>query len=220
MIERAHIIRAPYEKRMKDKVWITCMLVLITGFGAISVTAFVWPNSEVSPEDRKCRIGQLLKVTVPLLTYDIIINVSLTTLFVHLLHPFLAPKGNRVSLGHSLSSPNQDRVIGRLRRLVMKTIIGAILIMVPTLANLSVTWTVTVVHWLTANSQDVDDDLRSYYRSYHRSLHGNNLTPQSRAISDSLGPFKNTTKPEPVALTGSASPEVLTRPPPVCMTAP
>ena len=113
------------------------MAILITGFGAISVTAFVWPNSEVSPEDRKCRIGQLLKVTVPLLTYDIIINVSLTTLFVHLLHPFLAPKGNRVSLGHSLSSPNQDRVIGRLRRLVMKTIIGAILIMVPTLANLS-----------------------------------------------------------------------------------
>ncbi|KAH6699771.1 hypothetical protein BKA61DRAFT_621634 [Leptodontidium sp. MPI-SDFR-AT-0119] len=151
LIERAHIIRAPYERRIHDKAWVACMSFLIVGFGAIAVIAFVWPNAEVSTRDGKCRIGQPLKVTIPLLTYDIVVNVSLTALFVHFLYPFLAPKGNRISLGQSLSSfrfgsqqrkspncsPNQDRVTGRLRRLVVKTVVGGVLVMIPTVANLT-----------------------------------------------------------------------------------
>ncbi|KAF2183583.1 hypothetical protein K469DRAFT_668256 [Zopfia rhizophila CBS 207.26] len=150
LIERAHIIRAPYERRINDKVWIARMFFLIVGFGAISVTAFMWPNAVVSPLDGKCRIGQPLKVTIPLLTYDIVVNVSLTVLFVHFLYPFLAPKGNRISLGQPLSSlkffsqrkspncsSNQDPVTGRLRRLVVKTVIGGVLVMIPTVAKLT-----------------------------------------------------------------------------------
>lgn len=125
------------------------MLFLIVGFGAVSVTAFMWPNAEVSPLDAKCRIGQPLKVTIPLLTYDIVVNVSLTVLFVHFLYPFLAPKGNIISLVQSLSSlnfgqqkspnrsSNHDRVTGRLRRLVVKTVVGGVLVMIPTVANLT-----------------------------------------------------------------------------------
>ncbi|KAH9209025.1 hypothetical protein DL95DRAFT_394752 [Leptodontidium sp. 2 PMI_412] len=221
LIERAHIIRAPYERRIHDKAWVACMSFLIVGFGAIAVIAFVWPNAEVSTRDGKCRIGQPLKVTIPLLTYDIVVNVSLTALFVHFLYPFLAPKGNRISLGQSLSSfrfgsqqrkspncsPNQDRVTGRLRRLVVKTVVGGVLVMIPTVANLTgvlitrgreqgwmcltlcsldVTWTVTVVHWLTVNSQEVEDDIRSY--------HGNNPKLQPCAIGDNVDLFKSTLK--------------------------
>lgn len=126
------------------------MLFLIVGFGAVSVTAFIWPNADISPLDKKCRIGQPLKVTIPLLAYDIVVNVSLTALFVHFLYPFLAPKGNRISLGQSLSSlrffslrqspnssSNQDPVTGRLRRLVVKTVVGGVLVMIPTVANLT-----------------------------------------------------------------------------------
>lgn len=125
------------------------MVFLIVGFGAVSVTAFMWPNAEVSPLDGKCRIGQPLKVTIPLLTYDIVVNVSLTALFVHFLYPFLAPKGNRISLRDSISSLkfshrkslnrslNQNRVTGRLRRLVVKTVVGGVLVMIPTVANLT-----------------------------------------------------------------------------------
>ena len=126
------------------------MLLLIIGFGAVSVTAFMWPNVVVSPLDGKCRIGQPLKVTIPLLTYDIVVNVSLTALFVHFLYPFLAPKGNRISLGQSLPSlkffsqrklpkcsSNQDRVTGRLRRLVVRTVVGGVVVMIPTVANLT-----------------------------------------------------------------------------------
>lgn len=124
------------------------MFFLIVGFGAIAVIAFMWPKAEVSL-DGNCIISQLLKATLPLLTYDIFVNISLTALFVHLLYPFLARKENRISLGRSSptfkfgqrkspnASSNPDRITGRLRKLVVKTIIGGVLIMIPTMANLT-----------------------------------------------------------------------------------
>ncbi|CZR50412.1 uncharacterized protein PAC_00284 [Phialocephala subalpina] len=189
LIERAHIIRAPYERRMKDKVWVACMSFLIVGFGAISVTAFMWPNAEVSPLDGKCRIGQPLKVTIPLLTYDIVVNVSLTALFVHFLYPFLAPKGNRISLGQSLSSLRKATKAG---------------------CENGVTWTVTVVHWLTVNTQEVEDDIRSY--------HGNNPKLQPCAIDDNADLFKSTVKSAEVEVMECAGSATITQPPQACVT--
>lgn len=143
------MIRAPYTRRLSDRVWVTCMVLIIAGFGAISVTAFRWPQAQVSHKDGKCRIGQPLKVTIPLLSYDIAVNVGLTALFVYLLHPFLVSKPNRTSLKQSKSSQSyfsrwksrdnstcQDPQ-GKLRKLVWKTIIGGVLVMIPTAGNLT-----------------------------------------------------------------------------------
>jgi len=57
------------------------------GFGAIAVDAFIFPLSEL--RDGACHIGIPPKVTIPLVTYDVCINIALTALFVHFLKPTL-----------------------------------------------------------------------------------------------------------------------------------
>ena len=61
LVERAHSLRAPYARRMDDWLWVVSMLVLGIGFGAIAVTAFIWPVVALSNSGR-CQIGLPLKV--------------------------------------------------------------------------------------------------------------------------------------------------------------
>lgn len=206
LVERAHVIRAPYKRRMSDKVWLICMTVVCLGFGIIAVIAFIWPIAEISKIDSKCRIGLPLKVTAPLLSFDIIVNIGFTGLFICLLWPLLRFHHNRSSAGGSGSWPqwifqrkqqndvemrqhgrpqqssNNDRLMRVLRKLVIKTVIGGLLIMIPTLANLTVlffmqgheqgwlcfticsldvTWAVIIVHWLTVDPADLDGSVSS-----------------------------------------------------------
>lgn len=74
-----------------------------------------------------------------------------------------------------------------------------------TLCSLDVTWTVTVVHWLTVNSQEVEDDIRSY--------HGNNPKLQPCAIGDNADLFKSTLKSAEVEVIGCESSATITQPP-------
>ncbi|KAF4544020.1 uncharacterized protein LTHEOB_6686 [Lasiodiplodia theobromae] len=159
LVERAHVIRAPYKRRMSDKLWIFSMALVCLGFGAIATVSFVWPLSEISPVDGKCRIGLPRKVTIPMLTYDIAINIGFTVLFVYLLWPLLSFHRKRSRRNYwprsllqrgqrqpdiEIRENDQIRVdVGNqrlrrvLRRLVFKTVIGGFLIMIPTAANLT-----------------------------------------------------------------------------------
>lgn len=138
------------------------MALVCLGFGAIAVISFVWALAEISPIDGKCRIGLPRKVTIPMLTYDIAINIGFTVLFVYLLWPLLSFHSQRSRSGHSNYWPRSllqrgqrqpdieihendqirvdvgnQRLRGVLRRLVFKTVIGGFLIMIPTAANLT-----------------------------------------------------------------------------------
>ncbi|KAF2083799.1 hypothetical protein K490DRAFT_10317, partial [Saccharata proteae CBS 121410] len=150
LVERAHCIRAPYKRRHRDKVWLTGMCVVLGGFGAIAVTAFMWPVAQMSA-DGICRIGLPFKVTAPLLTYDIVINVALTGLFVWLLKPLLTFSRNSHQKGKTALFANpknlvgdartverQERTSNTLRKLVFKTIVGGTAVMIPTVANLGI----------------------------------------------------------------------------------
>lgn len=57
------------------------------GFGAVAVEAFIYPNHEL--RDGQCHIGIPQKVSIPLVTYDVCINIAFTALFVHFLKPTL-----------------------------------------------------------------------------------------------------------------------------------
>jgi len=70
-------------------VWLTFVAIIVLGFGSIAGFAFAYPVASLT-DDRKCRIGSPTKVTLPLLVYDILVNVGLTVVFVVLLQPLLA----------------------------------------------------------------------------------------------------------------------------------
>jgi hypothetical protein len=70
-------------------VWLSFVAIIVLGFGSITGVAFAYPVANLAG-DQKCRIGSPTRVTLPLLVYDILINVGLTVVFVALLQPLLA----------------------------------------------------------------------------------------------------------------------------------
>lgn len=56
-------------------------MIVLFGFGVLAVFAFLRPVTTLSAIDGKCRIGLPLGITIPLLSYDILINFSLTIVF-------------------------------------------------------------------------------------------------------------------------------------------
>ncbi|KAF2680568.1 hypothetical protein K458DRAFT_392619 [Lentithecium fluviatile CBS 122367] len=198
LVERAHALRAPYMKRSRDWIWLTGMLTIACGFGSIAICGFVWPIADLSHIDGRCRIGLPYKVTIPLLSFDVIINTLLTGIFIYLLRPLLQFGGmsnevvpaNRFTKGmrrilkssgrsnHIDFYPMNHLLFKSVETLLWKSLIGSVLVMLPTVGNLAallplrgrelgwlcltictfdVTWAVCVIHWLTIGSTEIDE---------------------------------------------------------------
>jgi hypothetical protein len=156
LIERARSVRAPYASRRKDWLWLSGVIMVSLGFGTIAIIAFLYPTTDISGIDGKCRIGLPFKVTIPLLSFDCTINVVLTAIFIYLLRPILrlgvphsAPYWRRRLVTvickiltvkpYSLDDVQMVNISLRksVEKLVYKSTIGCILVLLPTLANLS-----------------------------------------------------------------------------------
>jgi hypothetical protein len=86
--ERLHIIHTT-KKRRHDRLHIVNTLLICLGFGVIAILAFIYPVAQVSPANGQCRIGIKRGVTIPLLAFDLVINVWMTCCFVSLIRPFM-----------------------------------------------------------------------------------------------------------------------------------
>ncbi|OCK84811.1 hypothetical protein K432DRAFT_344472 [Lepidopterella palustris CBS 459.81] len=157
LAERAHAMRAPYLRRAHDWIWLAGMLMVGIGFGSIAVVAFTFPVANLSVMDGRCRIGLPLKVTIPLLSFDAIINLVLTGVFIHLLRPLLSFGGisdisplwvnrwmdkirgmlkTKEAPSSALLCPANRSLLRSVEVLLWKSLFGSILVMLPTVANL------------------------------------------------------------------------------------
>lgn len=82
LVERAHQMVATKLLRLRDPIYLLGIAIVLFGFGVLAVFAFLHPVTSLSQIDGKCRIGLPLVITIPLLSYDIIINFALTFVFV------------------------------------------------------------------------------------------------------------------------------------------
>jgi hypothetical protein len=150
-------MRAPYMRRTQDWIWLIGMLSIAGGFGSIAICGFLWPLADISSRDGRCRIGLPFKVTIPLLSFDVVINTALTATFIYLLRPLLRFGGMANSaVPASLFSKGLRRILKRSARrrsmemypvnvhfltsieaLLWKTFIGSLLVVLPTVANLA-----------------------------------------------------------------------------------
>ena len=156
LIERAHSVRAPYISRSKDWLWLAGMIFIFLGFGTVALVAFLFPIADISSNDGKCRIGLPFKVTIPLLSFDCVINVALTGIFIFLLRPILrlgaqesAPYWRKKFIEalcrllsikqYAADDMHQINIslIKSVEKLVYKSTIGCVLVLIPTMANLS-----------------------------------------------------------------------------------
>src|SRR5690348_6571629 len=81
LIERAHALQTKSKHRLHDWLWITGVLLVVSGFGGIGIVIFIYPVADISPIDGRCRIGIPRYITIPLLVYDICLNIFLTLSF-------------------------------------------------------------------------------------------------------------------------------------------
>ena len=141
LVERAHHIRGIH--RARDWLYLLGVSVLIFGFGPIAGIAFAHPITEISRIDNKCRIGLPLGVTIALLTYDITINIGISGVFIFLMRKHLKRSPTtRGIIYRALPIPflkSRTRLTSQtqlLQLFVVKSFIGTVAIIIPTVANL------------------------------------------------------------------------------------
>jgi hypothetical protein len=139
---------------MRDPLWVVGTLLIVIGFGPIVAVGFINPFARIFQEDRTCHIGLRRYTTIPLLTFDIFINVSLTLCFVYLLSPVI--RSNNIpmispSIGRFASwlcsrwqrerdtdvtvHTGNPRVAKSISRLLLRTFLGSCLVLISTIVN-------------------------------------------------------------------------------------
>lgn len=148
LVERIHIARAPYVRRSRDWLYIGCMVFMIAAFSGIVINAWVHPYHEMDPNDGRCRMGIRRKVTIPFVVVDIIMDIVLTSVFVYLLYPVVKDSWfSRISSSLNTEKPGalpisrvtiqhgrETAVQRSIKKLLQRSIFGALAITVPTVA--------------------------------------------------------------------------------------
>lgn len=104
LTERAHIIRAAFLCRSRDRIYLAFMTFIAIGPGALMIVAYLTAVSELSPHDGRCRIGILRIPSYILLCFDGGINIALTGVFIWFLWPVIRFSHGRRSNSSSLDS--------------------------------------------------------------------------------------------------------------------
>ncbi|UPX12456.1 uncharacterized protein EKO05_0003002 [Ascochyta rabiei] len=158
LVERVHALRAPFVKRVRDWVCVTGFILVVVGFTSIAVVAFIKPLAEVSAIDGRCRIGIPRHTTLPLLLYDVSLNILLTSVFIHLSSP-LVRSGKpsaaafpathlTICLGNMCGGSRADNSLlqanrgnqaatKKMERMLLRTFVGSVLVMIPTIGNVA-----------------------------------------------------------------------------------
>lgn len=145
-------------KRTHDWVYIAGFTLTLPGFTAIGVGCFVSSIADMSSIDGRCRIGIPRYITIPLVSYDVGLNILLTLIFVYLLSPLICsgklsmrrfPASRLTKLLErmccrsksraSLIQANQGNhhMVKTVERLLVRTFIGSVLVMLPTVGNIA-----------------------------------------------------------------------------------
>ncbi|KAK4156674.1 hypothetical protein C8A00DRAFT_12430 [Chaetomidium leptoderma] len=126
LVEKAYIIRSSNKKpRLKSKLYIFNSFGMIGAYCVVVVPNFVLRFARV--ENGECIIGMQRPAMIPLIVFDLLVNVYLTIIF-------LRPVSGLYSYKHFKRTPGSQR----LRTMAMRTFIGCICTLISSIVNLSV----------------------------------------------------------------------------------
>lgn len=163
--------------------------MVTASFLGIAINAYLRPIIEMQ-NDGRCHMGIPGGASIPFMVVDIAVDIALTAVFFYLLRPVAKLHGlNTVSgvfgknVAKDSSIPqirNETAMQRNIRILLWKSLIGSMLIMLPTIANMvqfyitsgrelalvclaicvaDVSWDAVVIHWLTFGSLDAEKGL-------------------------------------------------------------
>ncbi|KAK1638455.1 hypothetical protein BDP81DRAFT_405456 [Colletotrichum phormii] len=141
MVDKAHVIRGTTKSRLKSKLYVFNSFVMLAVYGIIATFNFVSRGSRYDKENDVCITELERTILLPVIFFDAVINVYLTSLF---LFPLLRLRSIQISmmkpwtmhentLHFSRVPPNV-----RLRRLALRTFAGVLGTLAISIANLSV----------------------------------------------------------------------------------
>lgn len=149
LVERVHVVRAPFVRRSKDKVYLACVVPAMAMYVAISLNSYFWRVTAMHESDGRCHFGITSHASIPILTVNVLTNVFLTGVFFYLLQPVIKFHGmSSLSAGFTRKNKSKKECSGiqparidsavqrNIRILLWKSIIGAILIELPVAANM------------------------------------------------------------------------------------
>jgi hypothetical protein len=145
MVERIHIVRAPFVRRSKDKIYLSCLAMATVFYISITVISFIYRVTELRPSDGRCHFGIREIASFPTLAANLFTNLVLTGIFFYLLRPVV-----KVHSAHSIPAPtvpttkpkfwgprpNESAVQRNIRTLLWKSIFASLLLEIPLAANM------------------------------------------------------------------------------------
>jgi hypothetical protein len=75
LVERIHIVRAPFFRRKNDKIYLGCLALLVFTVGPVVINCFIKPYTDMGPDKRRCYFGINGTASIPVLTVDIFADV-------------------------------------------------------------------------------------------------------------------------------------------------
>jgi len=147
LVEKAYIIRGSTKPRMKDPLYLFNCFGMLLPYCIVAIINFIWRISYINDKG-VCIIGMERKALLPLIVFDVIVNVYLTVLFLlplrckystSLLPRFITDMP--VAL-YSFQSRN-EKGTNNLRRMAFRTFVGACATTVSSIVNLTV---LTAIH--------------------------------------------------------------------------
>ncbi|KAK0613800.1 hypothetical protein B0T14DRAFT_285979 [Immersiella caudata] len=126
LVEKAYIIRSTCKKpRLRSKLYLFNSFGMMGIYTGVVVLNFMHRVAKL--ENGQCIIGMKKLAMIPLITFDLLVNIYLTILF-------LIP----LSSLHSFKNMRQTKGNRRLRTVAKRTFVGSVCTLISSIANLSV----------------------------------------------------------------------------------
>ncbi|KAF2833230.1 hypothetical protein CC86DRAFT_376436 [Ophiobolus disseminans] len=147
LVERIHVVRAPFVRRKKDKIYLACLATVILMYGPVIVNSYIRPVTNMGSSGTRCNFGIRGDASIPVLAVNMFVDLVLTGVFFYLLRPVvkLSPWQTVTNILRSRPKRNipleendthETPVQRNIRILLWKSIIGSLLIEVPMIANM------------------------------------------------------------------------------------
>ncbi|RYN28550.1 hypothetical protein AA0112_g7612 [Alternaria arborescens] len=146
LVERIHVVRAPFFNRRKDKLYLGCMAMIIITYSSVAINAYCNHVVELRASDGRCHFGIRGAVSIPFTVVNFFTDAVLTAVFFYLLCPIVQIPGVSAlskifkikpnKEGNTVDSGNDTPARKNIRTLLWKSIIGSLLIEIPMAANM------------------------------------------------------------------------------------
>ncbi|KAL7272971.1 hypothetical protein RUND412_004190 [Rhizina undulata] len=167
LVEKVYIIRGN-RNRWSDRLFLFNSFGMLLPYCLVIALTFIFRNSAIG-DDGQCKIGLKLAGNIPLLCFDLAINIYMTYLFLKPLRGLWSFKNGTGSKQH------------RLRRVALRTFIGSCITLILTIGNLTtllilrgkepgwicfatcnadILFSALCLHWVTHQDHDILDSYR------------------------------------------------------------